>query len=69
MLYWATCFDSLLSHLQALQETDPSLSMFIVHSGIQQAFGIPECTININKLWSVSWRAWRWLKRRRNMSP
>jgi hypothetical protein len=32
----ATCFD--LSHLQALQETDPSLSMFTVHSGIPNAY-------------------------------
>jgi len=26
-----------LSHLQAFQETDPSLSIFIVHSGIRNA--------------------------------
>jgi len=35
----------------------------MVHSGIPNAFGIPECTVNIDKLGSVSWRAWRWLKR------
>ena len=34
----ATCFDSFLSHLQALQETDPSLLMFMVHSGIPNAY-------------------------------
>ena len=47
-------FRRLLSHLQALQETDQSLLMFIVHSGIPNACWIPECTINIDKLGSVS---------------
>ena len=27
-----------MSHLQALQETDPSLSMFTMHSGIPNAY-------------------------------
>jgi len=31
-------FRLFLSHLQALQETDPSLSMFTVHSGIPKAY-------------------------------
>jgi len=42
-----------LSHLQALEETEPSLSMFMVHCGISNEFGIPECTINIDKIGSV----------------
>jgi len=33
------------------------------------AFGIPECTVNIDKLVSVSWRAWRWLKRVETCRP
>jgi len=37
--------------------------MFMVHSGIPNALGIPEFTINIDKLGSDSWRSWRWLKR------
>jgi len=32
------CFNSFLSPLQALQETDPSLSMFTVNSGIPNAY-------------------------------
>ena len=41
--------------------------MLMVHSGIPN--GIPECTINIDKLGSVSWRAWRWLKRVETCRP
>jgi len=40
-------FRLFLSHLQAIQSTDPRLTMFIVHSGIQ------ECTLNIVNLGPV----------------
>ena len=43
--------------------------VFNVHFGIPNAFGIPKCTVNIDKLESVSWRAWRWLKRVETCRP
>jgi len=45
----ATCFDSTESS-SGLPKKRSNVSKFIVHSGIPNAFGIPECTINFDTL-------------------
>jgi len=43
----ATCFDSIESS-SGLLKNRSDVSKFIVHSGIPNVFGIPECTINFD---------------------
>jgi len=42
-----------MSHPQALYDTDPRLVMFIMHCGIPNTLGIPQCIINITNLMDV----------------
>ena len=45
----ATCFDCIESS-SGLPKNRCNISKFILHSEIQNAFGIPECTINFDTL-------------------
>jgi hypothetical protein len=45
----ATCFDTVQSS-SGLPKNRYNVSKFIVHSGISNTFGIPECTINFDTL-------------------
>jgi hypothetical protein len=45
----ATCFDAVESS-SGLPKNRSNVSKFIVHSGIANAFGIPECMINFDTL-------------------